>query len=649
MKRRSWNRVAVALGLVLAATVLPVGGNPAQAEVPGWQLIGPNDLGGQIAFTAAMPSRMYAVPEGVPRVYRTDDHGLTWLPGTRLGGPNVIVNRIAADPGNAKVVYAAATDLGTNTGLVYRSEDGAQTFQPVLNSTAPVNDVVVSPSGRQVLAAGNAGVYAGYDGGRRWNQLPDAPAGVSRIALSDGALLVTAESGLYRIEDAFTRPRISNPVPVHVAAAMTRVSARGPVAVASTLIGGGGLLSTDGGRHWHVLRGPWDDADALTYAGVTATGDIEVQTIAPSQDATGAKDFWISGDQGRTWRDRPGLISKVDVVTDIGNFPDRPQEQVISGPAGIYTTRDVLGFQRIGFPGGNVQSLAMAGPALVAGTMTGTYTSTAAVLPRPPLGYQEWGQKRDADAPPTIGNTIQAFANLPGGALLRVRNAFCGQDCFAVERSRDAGATWEPLTMLPGHATSIAVDPANPKRVYAGSSVRAGVYVSDDSGSTFTFYDHPEFLGVSSLATDGKHTLWIGDGGGLYRSTDGGITTSRILDGDEVSSVAVDPADPRHVVAAGHGFIKVSRDGGKTFAEAARLPMATYGSVVFGARGAIFAATRDYYEPGQGVFRSTDGGLHWASMSASLPDQDVRSLAASGDGRWLFAGTRGGVYRVPLS
>jgi hypothetical protein len=49
--------------------------------------------------------------------------------------------------------------------------------------------------------------------------------------------------------------------------------------------------------------------------------------------------------------------------------------------------------------------------------------------------------------------------------------------------------------------------------------------------------------------------------------------------------------------------------------------------------GSVYAGTF------HGVFRSADGGDSWTSLSAGLPNTDVRALALHGDRLW--AGTAG--------
>ena len=50
---------------------------------------------------------------------------------------------------------------------------------------------------------------------------------------------------------------------------------------------------------------------------------------------------------------------------------------------------------------------------------------------------------------------------------------------------------------------------------------------------------------------------------------------------------------------------------------------------------------------GAGAFVSTDAGKTWQPASGGLTALDIRDLAVSQDGEWLYAGTRrGGVVRT---
>jgi len=93
-----------------------------------------------------------------------------------------------------------------------------------------------------------------------------------------------------------------------------------------------------------------------------------------------------------------------------------------------------------------------------------------------------------------------------------------------VWRTSDAGRTWtqgrEPLTE---HLQSIAVDPANPTHVYAGT--RAGVFRSADSGATFQPAGLQWSNSAWTLIFDGKTsppTLYYGGVGGILKTANGG-------------------------------------------------------------------------------------------------------------------------------
>lgn len=656
MYLNTMKRAALAVGLTAALS--GVAAVPATAEpvtpstVAGqWQLMGPNAAGGDLAFTPAMPSRLYVLPDRGERVFRSDDHGLTWIPQAGWGIPGAVGQRLAADPRDADVVYVAATLAGSGQGAVLRSDDGARTFHQVLADSAGFTDVVVSPSGQQVFAVGEAGVFASSDGGSHWRQLADSPSGATRVVLDGRDLFVGTGSGIYRIEDALGKPGPAQKMAVPSDFPVNHLSVRGQVLVASGVLSGA-VFSTDHGRTWAQLSGPWVDQTSITYTGVTATGEIQVQSIQGSADGTGGKNLWVSADLGQTWSPRPAATSTVDLYTDTGSFPDRPDEEVVSGPAGIFTTRDSATFRRIGVPNAEVDALAVSGPALIAGTtFTGSFRSTAPLAANLPTGYQDWGW--DGQRTATLGNEVRGLATMPDRSqiVLRTRGGLCGGDCFALERSNDGGSSWRTLTTVPGGGSdSIAVDPRRPSTVYVASLYPAvGVYSSRNGGATLDFHQFPGLQNVTSVAVDPRTDggLWIGDVTGLYHSTDGGATAVKVFDG-EVYRVAVDPADAGHVVAVGDGLIKVSHDGGASFADAAGVPALTYDTVTFAPGGTLFAASRDLYQPGQGVVRSDDGGSQWTSVSTQPVDRDVHSLLVSPDGRWLFAGSGSGVYRLAL-
>ena len=82
-------------------------------------------------------------------------------------------------------------------------------------------------------------------------------------------------------------------------------------------------------------------------------------------------------------------------------------------------------------------------------------------------------------------------------------------------KTTDAGASWQPVTNgLPAGVTSLAADPQRSGTLYAG--------------------------------------LQTGDGtGAIYETTDGGRTWNAVESGPAIATLAVDPARPTTIWAAG--------------------------------------------------------------------------------------------------
>jgi hypothetical protein len=178
-----------------------------------------------------------------------------------------------------------------------------------------------------------------------------------------------------------------------------------------------------------------------------------------------------------------------------------------------------------------------------------------------------------------------------------------------VFKTTDAGETWNLTGLASTTVYSIAIDPANPLNVYAGT-----------------------------------------DGEGFYRSTDGGVSWSASDDewmqGMVIYSVAVDPGDPQTLYAGGRrkdqdgavsgdwgGGVLKSSDAGTTWqAMNNGLPEGWVYSIVVDPTNpaTVYAGTHS-----MGVFKSFDGGASWESKNVGLvtsghPFADnlrIRSLA----------------------
>ena len=250
--------------------------------------------------------------------------------------------------------------------------------------------------------------------------------------------------------------------------------------------------------------------------------------------------------------------------------------------------------------------------------------------------------------PGGMSGRVTAFAVDP-----RNENVFyVGTASGGLWKTVNAGTTFTPIFDNEAVASigALAIDPLRPDIIWAGTgegnprnSVTGGygIYKSTDGGRSWkcmglelTRYIHriivdpvnPDIIYAGAIGNPwAPHTER-----GLYRSTDGGLTWSRILFTNETSGVAdmvMDPSNPGKIFVAmwdhqrwpwsfrsssGGSGLWLTRDGGETFTEITTGLPEEKGRMGL----AIAASEPDYvyaYVESQtsAIYRSTDGGLTW--------------------------------------
>jgi photosystem II stability/assembly factor-like uncharacterized protein len=192
-----------------------------------------------------------------------------------------------------------------------------------------------------------------------------------------------------------------------------------------------------------------------------------------------------------------------------------------------------------------------------------------------------------------------------------------------VWKTTNAGTSFTPVFDGEGSFSigAIAIDPKNPNIVWVGSGENNaqrvvaygdGVYKSIDGGKSWTNTGLKESEHIGRILIDPRNSdvvyvaaqgpLWRKGGDrGVYKTTDGGKSWTKMLGGDEwtgANDIQLDPRNPDVLVAT------TWQRNRRVFA--------------FIAGG-----------PGSGVHRSTDGGKTWTKSQSGFPNDDLGRIGLS--------------------
>ncbi len=199
-----------------------------------------------------------------------------------------------------------------------------------------------------------------------------------------------------------------------------------------------------------------------------------------------------------------------------------------------------------------------------------------------------------------------------------------------LQRSRDAGASWQTLTGAPADVTVLAIDPVHSQHLYAGTHL--GLFISGNHGASWlpSRQGLPDSPFVRSLAIDPRspRTVYLATsdvvpGRVVFRSDDGGASWTPVDRGmlGYTGQVAVEPGRSGALWAVVTGGLFRSPDRGRTWSRAdAGLPAGEARTLLTGAFG-LLAGT------GAGVFQSADPGASWSPSSRGLAAADIQGLA----------------------
>ena len=239
--------------------------------------------------------------------------------------------------------------------------------------------------------------------------------------------------------------------------------------------------------------------------------------------------------------------------------------------------------------------------------------------------------------PSSVGGRVRAIAFDPRNT----NRVLAGTASGGLWSSNDLGASWQVDNDFLANLsiTSLVFDPFTPGTVYLGTGeasaglVGFGAYRSTDNGATWALMPatsvdaNPDWRFVNRIAASPSQAglLLAGvtnatrNGGGIYRSTDGGNSWSKVS-AYQALDIAFDPNNARNALAGlADGGLAYSTDGGASWSHTAQLM--TPDSDNSGRAEIAFARS----QPGRAyasldnakgeVWRSDDSGATWTKLS----------------------------------
>jgi photosystem II stability/assembly factor-like uncharacterized protein len=178
-------------------------------------------------------------------------------------------------------------------------------------------------------------------------------------------------------------------------------------------------------------------------------------------------------------------------------------------------------------------------------------------------------------------------------------------------KSTDGGRRWvdvrpDGLPTLDLHG--FAVDPRNVRTLYAAVAGQ-GLYRSTDNGVSFSRVSKEVGGAVMALAVTPSGGILAGDmEQGLLASKDGGRTWRRVL-ATRLMGIALNPTDPKRLLAAGPGVL-LSTDGGRRWRQPLKIAEGA-GPVAWSPGSPNVAYVVGYDRI---LYRSSDGGEAWRAV-----------------------------------
>jgi photosystem II stability/assembly factor-like uncharacterized protein len=622
-----------------------------------WVLLGPTNIGGRVTDIEMSPTSFDIIYAGIASggVFKSIDGGTSWLP-IFDETYTMSIGDLVVDPTNPNIIYVGTGEVNGGGGSVtyggngvYKSTDGGSTWNHFGHeATEFISRILINPLNPQIVFLGamgklfgknsERGLYRSTDGGINWE---------NKLFISDSTGCIDVVINPLHPDTVFAAmwERIRRP---------DRLSYGGPSC--------GLYRSTDGGENWtELVNGLPNNSPNIGRIGISICAYSPNIIYAIYADNIGYFDgVYKSTNNGDSWtRTNDGSLSGLFSSYGwwFGNIrvdPSNPNNVFVMG-LDVYKTTNGGSSWFSSSGGMHVDQHGMyihpTNPNfIVAGNDGGVYKSTNA--------GSSWNFI--TSMPITQFYTCDVDLQYP--------NRYYGgtQDNGTNRTLTGTPNSWQQI--YGGDGFYVLVDPSNNNYVYAEYQY-GGFARSTNGGNNFSY----GLNGVSGTDRFNWSTPFIIDPTNptvlylgthrLYKTTNRAVSWTPISpdltngppNGNQVygtiTTIASAPSDTNVVyVGTDDGNVQVTLDGGSNWTKISNpLPIRWVTRVAVDPYNAMIAYVTlsgyryDEYLPH--VFRTTDAGANWQSISSNLPDAPVNDIIVDPDsaGR-LFVATDVGVF-----
>ena len=608
-------------------------------------------------------------------IFRSDDAGESWQQLPTQNTPNLIhVESLAIDPRTTNIIYAGTWYLP------YKSSDGGQTWKSIKTGIIDDSDIFaidIDPHDpNHIIASACSGIYESKSAGESWKKVQGIPSQSRRTRAIiqhpsiPGVVFAGTTEGFWRSEkggdaDSWTvttsRQLEINSIAVH------------PSRPDTVYIGTnnyGVMVSNDGGKSFVPTNGGFSGRFANAILADRETPNrIYASTI---NTATGGGFFFVSNDNGETWR--PSMRSMPSRLITYSIMQDVIDANIIylGTNLGVYRSIDRgLSWTPVWAP--STPEPKKPAPRTAGRTVKSTAKSRAkrpTVSEETITAVQEALNNAGYHIGPPDGKggplTLAALKRFQADRHLPATGKFDDITLAALGVSKSSTAeTGEQANVILADAVNAlarTVDPEGKPGYLAATNT--GLYRSLDPAKGWQKLAFGTGLDprVSCISTnlEEPETIFVGTpASGVLVTKDGGKTWLQTpgIPGDfPVNTVVQDPHRPSYVYAGTKQAFYISHDAGATWTRrGGNLPFGDFTSILINPRNGDEIFAGNAYQTGEiggGVYRTTNGGVTWARIdpkSRRLPSQRIWALAFdSQDQNVLFVGSHSaGVYVVP--